>query len=288
MNYIENKSKRVIIYCRESRDEYGYNFERIETQRDILVKFCKDKGLDNIIEIIMDDDKTGTNFNRFDEIIEKAKQKKFDVIVFKNSSRMGRNQREALNFVYFLEDCNIEILFEDEKYDEELFGLYAWFNERRARDDSKNIRRNLRHKIEEGKLIIRPVYGYDKINGNYVINKDTAPVVKNIFQLANSQMNYNLILKYLNEKSIPTPSKFKAYKNCKIAELWNKQHITRILRDRRYIGDYIGGKTEKISFKSKKIRLKKENEWIIIKNHHMPIISEKLFFEVNKKMKKMK
>lgn len=154
----ENISKRVIIYCRESRDEYGNNYERIETQRDILIKFCKNRGLSNIVEIIMDDDRSGTSFGRFDEIVKKAKDKMFDVIVFKNSSRMGRNQREALNFVQILEDCKIEILFEDEKYDEELFGLYAWFNERRARDDSKNIRRNLRHKMEEGKLIIKPIY----------------------------------------------------------------------------------------------------------------------------------
>ena len=33
-----NEEKRVIIYCRESRDDYGENYERIETQRDLLVK----------------------------------------------------------------------------------------------------------------------------------------------------------------------------------------------------------------------------------------------------------
>ena len=33
-----NEEKRVVIYCRESRDDYGENYERIETQRDLGVK----------------------------------------------------------------------------------------------------------------------------------------------------------------------------------------------------------------------------------------------------------
>ena len=94
----------------------------------------------------MDDDKSGTDFSRFDDIRERARKKEIDVIVFKNSARLGRNQKEALGFVEYLEEQNVEIIFEDEQYNEEMFGLYAWFNERRARDDSKNIRRNLRHK----------------------------------------------------------------------------------------------------------------------------------------------
>ena len=36
-----NEEKRVVIYCRESRDDYGENYERIETQRDLLIKYCK-------------------------------------------------------------------------------------------------------------------------------------------------------------------------------------------------------------------------------------------------------
>ena len=55
----------TLIYCRESRDENNQEYERIETQRDILVEFCKRKGLVNVVDIIMDDDCTGTSFQRF-------------------------------------------------------------------------------------------------------------------------------------------------------------------------------------------------------------------------------
>lgn len=195
-----NKEKKVVIYARESRDDYCKNYERIETQRDLLVKYCNTHGYTNIVDIIMDDDKTGTDFSRFNDIRNRVKNKEIDTIVFKNSSRLGRNQRESLEFVEYLENQGIEIIFEDEQYSEEMFGLYAWFNERRARDDSKNIRRNLRHKIEEGKLIVKAVYGYHKgyigrdgsIRLNkldpseqvtLIINPETAPVVQEIFEL---------------------------------------------------------------------------------------------------------
>ena len=283
-----NEEKNTVIYARESRDDYGENYERIETQRDLLIKYCKSHGYTNIVDVIMDDDKSGTDFSRFDDIRKRAKNKEIDVIVFKNSSRLGRNQKEALDFVEYLEEQGVEIIFEDEQYNEEMFGLYAWFNERRARDDSKNIRRNLRHKIEEGDLLVKAIYGYNKDGKKLVINEETAPVVKEIFELYSKDWGYQKIATYLNKKGIPTPSQSRNFANAKQTANWKAQHIVRILDDRRYIGDYVGGHTEKVSFKSKKTRVKDKSEWTIIENHHEPIIDKELFEKVQKIRKKRK
>ena len=283
-----NEEKRIVIYCRESRDDYGENYERIETQRDLLVKYCKSHEYTNIVDIIMDDDKSGTDFSRFDDIKERAKNKEIDVIVFKNSARLGRNQREALEFVEYLEEQKVEIIFEDEQYNEEMFGLYAWFNERRARDDSKNIRRNLKHKIEEGNLLVKAIYGYNKDGKTLVINEETAATVQEIFELYAKSWGYQKIATYLNKKGILTPSQSRNFVNAKQTANWKAQHIVRILDDRRYIGDYVGGRTEKLSFKSKKTIVKPQAEWIILENHHEPIIDKELFEKVQKIRKKRK
>ena len=277
-----NEEKKVIIYCRESRDDYGENYERIETQRDLLVKYCKGHGYTNIVDIIMDDDKSGTDFSRFEDIKNRAKNKEIDVIVFKNSARLGRNQKEALGFVEYLTEKGVEIIFEDEQYNEEMFGLYAWFNERRARDDSKNIRRNLRHKIEEGDLLVKAMYGYNKEGKKLIVNQETAPVVQEIFELYSKSWGYQKIATHLNKKGIATPSQARNFTNAKHSLNWKAQHIVRILDDRRYIGDYVGGHTEKLSFKSKKTRVKDKEEWTIIENHHEPIIDKELFEKVQK------
>ena len=166
--------------------------------------------------------------------------------------------------------------------------MYAWFNERRARDDSKNIRRNLRHKIEEGDLLVKAIYGYNKDGKQLIVNEETAPVVKEIFDLYSKDWGYQKIATYLNKKGIPTPSQSRGFANAKQTANWKAQHIVRILDDRRYIGDYVGGHTEKLSFKSKKTRVKDQAEWTIIENHHEPIIDKELFEKVQKIRKKRK
>ena len=75
-------TRPTLIYCRESRDENFADYERIETQRDILVDFCRKKGLVNVVDIVMDDDTSGTSFKRFQPIIERIKRKEIQVIVF--------------------------------------------------------------------------------------------------------------------------------------------------------------------------------------------------------------
>ena len=166
--------------------------------------------------------------------------------------------------------------------------MYAWFNERRARDDSKNIRRNLRHKIEEGDLLVKAIYGYNKDGKILVINEETAPVVQEIFELYSKSWGYQKIATHLNKKGIPTPSQSRNFANAKQTANWKAQHIVRILDDRRYIGDYVGGTTEKLSFKSKKTRVKSEEEWTIIENHHEAIIEKSLFEKVQKIRNKRK
>jgi len=93
---------------------------------------------------------------------------------------------------------------------------------------------------------------------------------------------YQKIATHLNKKGIPTPSQSRNFTNAKQTLNWKAQHIVRILDDRRYIGDYVGGRTEKVSFKSKKTRVKEQGEWTVIENHHEPIIEKALFEKVQK------
>lgn len=178
-----SSAKRVIIYCRESRDDDMENYDRIETQRDLLIKFCQRNGYTNIIDIVMHDDETGTDFGRFDEIRKKIINNEVDVLVMKDSSRLGRNQLESLKFVELLDEYGVELIFEGRPYDEDFFPLEAWFNERRAKDDSRKIRTNLKHKMEEGELIIRAHYGYKKRDNTLIIDENVAWVIRKIFNL---------------------------------------------------------------------------------------------------------
>ena len=75
----------------------------------------------------MDDDTSGTDFSRFDNIKQMAGNKEFDAIVFKNSARLGRNQMEALRFVQYMEQCKSYDYKEIARNPEAHKGEYAKF-----------------------------------------------------------------------------------------------------------------------------------------------------------------
>lgn len=271
-------TRKTLIYCRESRDDYGENYDRIEVQRDILEQFCQKMNLVNIVDVIMDDNVSGTMFLRFQPIIERIKRGEIEVIVFKDASRLGRNLRESLNFVALLEEYGVEILFESEEYDEDFFPLKAWFNEQRAKEDSKKIRRVIRHKMESGELVVKPVYGYTKAEDTLLPHPQHSEVVKKIFKMTLDGLGTNQIAAELNRLGLPTPSQASGTK--RQAAVWNRQHIWRIINNDTYIGTMTYHKRTNVSYKNKKLIYLQPDEWIVKENHHPAIISKEEFSQV--------
>ena len=261
-------NKRILIYCRESRDEDGSLFGRIEIQRDMLLQFIKKQGIEGEIEIVLDNNVSGVDFSRLENIARKAENGFLDLLVFKDASRLGRNLRESLNFLHRMESAGVEILFESESYDPELFPLLAWFNERRAAEDSRKVKHVFKHRMESGALIFKAPFGYRKEGNTLITDIINAEIVRKIFALRLSGSTTGEIADELNQDNYP-----------KIAHSnkWNSQQIRRILANRCYSGDMVYRKTSKISFKSKKIRYNPQRDWLVIKKHHEAIIDKKDF-----------
>ncbi len=272
--------KRILVYCRESRDDNFANFERIETQAKMLTDYIEKENLGEIIDVIIDDNKTGTDFKRLEPIKEMIINKKFDIFLCKDCSRIGRNLLESLKFIEFLEYHKIELLFLNEDYDEDIFPIKAWFNQLRVKDDSKKIKNVLKQKMNDGTLLIKAPFGYDKIGNNLVINKETSKVVKTIFNMFSQGYTKSQIKDYLNSQNIKTPSMYKTeYKNKSL--YWNTLQIDRILKNEMYTGNMTYNKKQKTSYKSKKYINNDKSDWIVIKNHHEKIINTSLFLRVN-------
>ena len=277
----------TLIYCRESRDENSENYQRIETQRDILLRFCQRRGFVNVVDVILDDDMTGTSFRRFDPILERVRRGEIRVLVFKDASRLGRNLKESLIFTETVENWGGEIVFESEEYNEDFFPLKAWFNEQRAKEDSLKIRRVLRHKMETGTLLVKPFYGYRRgKNGAMEPDGETAEIVKWIFAEARQGRGSGEIAAELNARGVPTPSQSAGYANA--ASCWNSQHIRRIVTDPVYLGTMIHNRTVKKSFKNKRTVHTPEPEWIVLENRHEPLVSRELYDEVQRTRRKFK
>lgn len=272
--------KKVLIYCRESRDDNCENYERIETQANMLKDYVKKENLGEIYKTIIDDNKTGIDFKRLEPIKEMIINKEFEIFLCKDCSRIGRNLLESLKFIEFLEEHNIELMFLSEIYDEDIFPIKAWFNQLRVKDDSKKIKNVLHQKKKDGSLLIKAPYGYNKVNNMLIINEETSEVVIKIFNMFTDGFSKKYICKYLNDENIKTPSMYKSEYNK--ALIWSPQQIDRILKNQVYVGDMIYDRKVKKSYKSKTYVNNEKENFIIISNHHKGIISIDVFNNAQK------
>jgi site-specific DNA recombinase len=100
-------------------------------------------------------------------------------------------------------------------------------------------------------------------------------------------MSYMGINKKLNDMGVPSPSQYKADRGivtnsnqkAKII-LWNKHMVTDILKDIVYLGHLAQRKTAQCLYAGIPTALTDEQDWIVVKNTHEPIISEELFEKV--------
>jgi len=294
-----DKKIMIGIYVRESRDDYGINYETIEAQRDMLVDFAEKNGLGEIYDIYMDDNVSGSVFER--DGIKKLKsdvdQKKIDLVVLKDLSRLGRNNARTLLFLDYLEENGVRVMTLDGKYDSskdnDLAGIETWLNERYLKDISRKTRSSLKYRINRGDYIGTAPYGYKKSQerNRLKIDEEAADVVRKIYSMYREGYGYSCIANYLNSSGYLSPQQYKKKGRIKFDAAddydigipeWSPSAVSRILSSRVYTGDTVQGVSEKISYKSKKTRRLPENMWVLTESTHKGIIGFEEFKQVQK------
>ena len=144
--------------------------------------------------------------------------------------------------------------------DNDFTPLRNLFNEWLVRDTSKKIKAVKRAKGMSGKPVTsKPVYGYlmDE-DENYIVDEETAPVVRQIYQLCLAGNGPTKIARMLSEQQIPTPGTLEYRRTgstrryhpgyeCK----WATNTVVHLLENREYTGCLVNFKTEKPSYKTK-------------------------------------
>ncbi len=167
-------------------------------------------------------------------------------------------------------------------------------NEYYARDTSKKIRSVKRTTALNGGFCgsFAP-YGYmiDPENKQkLLIDPETAPVVKRIFQMSMDGSSTHQIARRLCEEGILIPRAYRAKKNGTLETSagfrfptdWVAKNVKMILENMVYLGHMASHKTQTKSFKNKKPVPVPKEEWIIVKNTHEAIIDEDTFELVQK------
>ena len=158
---------------------------------------------------------------------------------------------------------------------------YEWFLE----ELSDSIKASLTTRREHGFHIgaFAP-YGYKKdpnARGHLVIDDEAASVVRKIFSLYLKGRGKQVIARSLNEEGIPNPTEYKRLhgivrnKKAQYSPLWSYFTITNILTNEVYIGNMVQGKSGVVSYKTQEKVTYPEDQWIVVKGTHDPIIDLK-------------
>ena len=285
-------------------DEKAGESVSITTQRAMLTRFAKEQGF-KIFACFSDDGYSGTNFERpaFKRMMSAAKNKKFDVIITKDLSRLGRDY--TVTGVYLeriFPKCGIRFIALTDNYDSknacgnDTAAIKNVINELYAGDISKKIRSAFEEKMKAGKYIgsFAP-YGYLKSpedKNRLIINEETAPVVRLIFELAKQRYRPKDIADYLNSKDIDSPAVYrcKKYPQCDIRNYsekraWTSAGVQKMLKNPVYKGNLEQHKTRKLNFKSKITLSVDKKERYIVENTHEAIIDAAVFEAVNRLIK---
>jgi site-specific DNA recombinase len=300
---------KVAIYCRLSDEDRNKlnsldDSESIQNQKNLLTKYAIVNEWD-IYKIYSDDDFSGTDSERPDwnQMIQDAEQRKFNIIISKSQSRFTRDMEAVEKYLHnkFVEwnirfiglADNADTSNKGNKKQRQIMGLT---NEWYCEDISDNIRAIFDLKRNEGQFIGSfATYGYlkDPKNKNrLIIDEEAAQVIRRIFNWYLEGYGTQHIAFMLNEKGISNPTKYKQdaglnFKNSSMNNdygLWNKTTTKRILKNEMYIGNMVQGKRQKVSYKSKKIVSMAKDQWIKAENTHDPIIEKGVFDEVQRRI----
>lgn len=274
---------RVAAYCRVSTDgeEQLNSYESQKTYYEAMIQKKEDWVLAGIYA---DQAITGTSIIKrddFQRMIKDCLDGKIDMIICKSISRFARNTVDTLQQVRLLKDHNVEVFFEEENIHtlsmdgELLLTVLSSVAQQEVQNISEHVKTGLNHKMESGQIVGFSGclgYDYDPATKKMTVNKEEAKIVKYIFGRYLEGAGARIIGNELSKQG---------YLTKRGKSKWLETTIIGILRNEKYIGDLLSGKTITVDPISKR-RLKNigEGNKYLMHNHHEAIISKEDFEKV--------
>ncbi|MDF2787668.1 MAG: recombinase family protein [Neobacillus sp.] len=280
---------RCAVYVRVSTD-HDEQKTSLENQKQLFYNFIAEKQWE-LHEMYVDvESGTTDKRNSFQRMIADAEKGKFDCIIAKELSRIARNGELAYKIKRVLLSNNIHFITLDGAINTledntDKFGLYAWLYEEESQRISTRIKTALEQKALKGEFKgSNPPYGYfikdKKLNPR---NDETVEAVKKIFSLYIQGVGFESIARKMDEAGYPTPACIAAKKNA--GQFWHGSSIKTMLKNPHYTGDLVQGRTKVRSIVDKTRDEVDEENWIVIKDTHEPLISREEFEAVQNIMK---
>jgi DNA invertase Pin-like site-specific DNA recombinase len=267
---------RVAAYCRVSTtsDEQIDSFNSQMTYYKTLIESNP-----NWVNagIYADEGITGTAAEKrpdFMRMITDAMQGRIDVILVKSLSRFARNTVDTLNYVRALKEKKVYVRFEEEHIDtateqgELLITVLSSVAQQEVQNTSEHVKKGLSMMMSKGDLVGFNSclgYNYDEKTKKITINEKEAEIIRYIFKRYLEGIGTTVLARELGEHG---------WKTKYGSAHWCDSTILGILKNEKYKGDLLQGKTFTVDpITKKRLENRGESDKFYLTNHHEPIVS---------------
>lgn len=282
---IINGKLRACAYARVSTDSEDQK-NSYESQLQYYKNKINSNPLWSFVDVYADEAISGTlDYKRDDfmRMISDALEGKIDLILTKSVSRFARNTVDSLKYIRKLKEKNVAVYFEEEGINtlemsgELLITILSAVAQQESETISSHVLLGLKMKKERGEMIAFNKclgYKYNYETKTMEINEEEAKIVRYIFNRYCEGMGANNIAKEL------TKSKYKSPRG---SDEWSDSTVRGIIKNEKYKGDVLQGKTFTIDpISHKRLSNMGEVDQYYTEDHHEAIISRELFDKAQK------
>ena len=278
---------KVASYCRVStdKDDQANSFE---SQQRYFRAYIDRQPEWELYQIYADEGITGTSTKKraaFNQMIADARMGKFELILTKEVSRFSRNILDTIAYTRELKALGVGVLFLNDgistlEPDAELrLSIMGSIAQEESRKTSSRVKWGQTRRMEQGVVFGRSLLGYDVKDGRLTVNPEGAELVRLIFhKYGVEKKGTTVIARELREAG---------YRTHRGGIRWNGSCIVKLLKNEKYVGDLIQKKTITPDYLTHAKKANHgEEELVIIRDHHPPIIDRELWDVVQEELKK--
>lgn len=226
---------KAVIYARYSSS--GQREESIEGQIRECTEYISKCGYD-LVNTYTDKALTGRTDKRpgFQRMISDAEKHLFDIVVCWKIDRFARNRYDSAIYKTRLRKCGVSVQYARETISDGAEGIILesvleGFAEYYSANLAENVKRGNYESVSELKTMGKKYLGLTDENGHFAIDRETAPIVKEIFERYAAGEAVKQICDDLNRRGCRNRN----------GNVFDKSGIVRILKNERYAGTYIYG-----------------------------------------------
>lgn len=263
----------VVTYLRVSSEQQAERELSIPAQKEALQRYADERGW-NIVDEYVDEAKSAKTADRpyFQQMIAAAQvsDKNFDAILVHKFDRFSRSRADHVVYKALLKKQGVVVLSATEPTEPEtphgmllegmLEVISEFYNVNLAFETLKGMRENAEQGFHCGG---RAPFGYRLVRTGSKVNYEYGPdeeviIIRQIFNMASEGMGGKSIARKLNEQGLPVGRK------------WTPSTVLSILGNHAYLGYRIWNKKSEV-----KGHKNPPSEWIVNKNSHTAIITER-------------